>query len=153
LDEPTVGLDPNQILEIRELIREIGKVKTILLSTHILQEVSATCRRVIIINEGRIVAEGTPDALTAGSFEHSTYQITLRGETLHFHEELSKLPHYTESATVYSENDLHHILLKTSGQEDLSELIFDIAVKGGWSLARLAKDKVSLEDVFKKLTK
>lgn len=153
LDEPTVGLDPNQILEIRELIRAIGKVKTILLSTHILQEVSATCQRVIIISEGKIVAEGTPDELTSGHLEHPTYQVALRGDLALIHEELAKLPHYAESATLTSDDGVHHILLKTTGHLDLSETIFELAVQRGWKLSRLLKEKVSLEDVFKRLTK
>lgn len=153
LDEPTVGLDPNQIFEIRELIRDIGRHKTILLSTHILQEVSATCQRVIIINGGRIVAEGTPESLTAGDMTQASYRTAIRGAAQPIREELMKLPGVTSVALSRSEGDLHHFTVSASGAEDLSELIFRMVVQNNGSLALLTREKRSLEDVFKQLTK
>ena len=77
LDEPTTGLDPNQLLEIRNLIAEIGQEKTVLFSTHIMQEVQALCRRVVVINRGCIVADGTPDVLAGvGTLEEAFHYLT-----------------------------------------------------------------------------
>ena len=81
LDEPTSGLDPNQIVEVRELIKEIGKEKTVILSTHILPEVQATCGRVIIIADGKLVADGSPDQLAAGQSKNSAVELTPRCRT------------------------------------------------------------------------
>lgn len=153
LDEPTVGLDPNQIFEIRELIRDIGRHKTILLSTHILQEVSATCQRVIIINGGRIVAQGTPDSLTSGDLSQASYRTAIRGSAERIQEELLKLPGALNVALNRSEGDLHHFTIAASGAEDLSEMIFQMVVRNNGSLALLTREKQSLEDVFKQLTK
>lgn len=153
LDEPTVGLDPNQIFEIRELIRDIGRHKTILLSTHILQEVSATCQRVIIINAGRVVAEGTPESLTAGDMTQASYRTAIRGAAQPIRDELMKLPGVISVTLSRSEGDLHHFAVSASGAEDLSELIFQMVVANNGSLALLTREKRSLEDVFKQLTK
>ena len=80
MDEPTSGLDPNQIVEIRDLIKKIGEKKTVILSTHILPEVTATCSRVVIINNGKIVAQGTADELTAGATGKEVIYIKFRGD-------------------------------------------------------------------------
>src|SRR6056297_2023709 len=80
LDEPTTGLDPNQIVEIRDLIKEIGKEKTVIFSTHILSEVSAVCDRVIIINKGKIVSEGTPEEITREAGATESFYIKIKGE-------------------------------------------------------------------------
>ena len=79
LDEPTSGLDPNQIVEIRALIRDLGRQKTVILSTHILQEVEALCRRVLIMNAGRLVAQGTPDEIARGLKEGLVLSVSLKG--------------------------------------------------------------------------
>lgn len=153
LDEPTVGLDPNQILEIRELIRDIGKTKTILLSTHILQEVSATCQRVIIINDGIIVAQGTPDSLTEGKVEQSQYRVVLRGDASLIRGELARLTGFVEAALIRSEGDVHHFAVLAATTRDLGEEIFHMAVRNNLILSQLVRERQSLEDVFKQLTK
>jgi len=83
LDEPTTGLDPNQIIEIRSLIKEQGKRKTVILSTHILQEVEAVCSQVLIINEGRIAAQGTPEEIAGTMKGGDTWELTLKGAYAH----------------------------------------------------------------------
>lgn len=153
LDEPTVGLDPNQIIEIRDLIREIGKSKTILLSTHILPEVSATCRRVIIINNGRIAAEGTPETLSENQIKKSLYHVAIRGNIDLIETRLKDLPGFIDSQIEQSQDNLHHVTLTTKADEDLSETIFELAVKNQWRLAKLTRDRLSLEEVFRDLTK
>lgn len=150
LDEPTVGLDPNQILEIRELIREIGKTKTILLSSHILQEVTATCSRVIIINNGHIVAQGTPDELT--SSENSFYRMTVQGTKDAVQMGLAKLASFVSIASLEVVGQSVKVRVVLSGNEDKSAAIFGLAVAKGWILTELVRERRSLEDVFQKLT-
>lgn len=153
LDEPTVGLDPNQITEIRDLIRDIGKHKTILLSTHILPEVTATCGRVIIINNGRIVAEGSPETLSETQIKKSLYHVAIRGDIHLIESRLKDLPGYLESQIEKSLGDLHHVTVTTKADDDLSETIFELAVQNRWRLARLTRDGMSLEEVFRDLTR
>lgn len=152
LDEPTVGLDPNQITEIRELIRDIGRTKTILLSTHILPEVSATCGRVIIINAGKIVAEGTPETLSQNQIKKSLYHVAIRGDVELITARLKDLPGFVSSHIKQGQNNLHQVTLETQVSEDLSETIFDLAVQNQWRLSKLTREHMSLEDVFKDLT-
>lgn len=159
LDEPTVGLDPNQIGEIRDLIRDIGKTKTVLLSTHILPEVTATCHRVIIINDGKIAAQGTPQSLVMDAQNQTQYDVSLRGDKKQIEEGLKKIPGFLRVDFVdcrgvlrAPENNLHHCHIFCSGVQDASEEIFHLAVAQNWILTRLSKETQSLEDVFKKLT-
>ena len=153
LDEPTVGLDPNQIIEIRELIKNIGKVKTVLLSTHILPEVSATCQRVLIINQGKIVAEGTPESLTLGALQQSMYQVTVRGPQSAIAASLQSISGCVAVTLLKSAGDENSFALTFTGDNDASESIFHCVVAGGWSLSLLMRERKNLEDVFKQLTK
>lgn len=152
LDEPTVGLDPNQIGEIRQLIKKIGQTKTILLSTHILSEVTATCQRVMIIKAGKIVAQGTPESLMNGSRNKITYRVALRADLEAIIKRFASFPHFHDLEVIKSEKDLHHCLVHCDGQSDMSEEIFDMAVKNSWRLSELVREQQSLEDVFKDLT-
>ncbi len=152
LDEPTVGLDPNQIGEIRALIREIGQNKTILLSTHILPEVEATCSRVIIISGGRVVAEGKPNELgkTIGA---NVYQIRLKASASEVENRFARIKSVTH-VTVTSKGDgLCSLEASFDEARDVSEDIFDLAVSESWKILGLAKKQESLEDVFKNLTR
>jgi ABC-2 type transport system ATP-binding protein len=159
LDEPTVGLDPNQIGEIRDLIRDIGQTKTVLLSTHILSEVTATCGRVMIINDGKIVAQGTPQSLTMTVQNQTQYDVSLCGDQKKIAEGFKSLPGFLRidfmqgrGEAISPENNLHRCQIFCSGTEDRSEAIFRLAVAQNWILTRLNKETQSLEDVFKKLT-
>lgn len=152
LDEPTVGLDPNQIIEIRELIKQIGKTKTILLSTHILSEVSATCGRVIIINKGKIVAQGTPESLVSELRAKTTYRVSVRGDLDSVKSRFKTLPEFLDVEIQDSQDDLHHLQLHCGGACDLSEQIFELAVQNSWRLAQLSREQQTLESVFKRLT-
>lgn len=152
LDEPTVGLDPNQIGEIRELIKEIGATKTILLSTHILPEVAATCQRVLIIHQGKIVAQGTPESLSAPAQGRVTYRVTLRAELKALKEQMARLPHFDGVDVIKSDRDIHDVLVHCHGKDDLGEKIFDLAVANNWRLSQLVRQQQSLEEVFKELT-
>ena len=153
LDEPTTGLDPSQIIEIRELIKEIGKERTVILSTHILPEVEATCSRVLIINEGRIVASGTPRELQAiAGGEDSIYVSISAGE-----EPVdAKLAEIRSVTSVSKMNDAGggyvRYLVKAGNDEDTGEAIFRIAVESNWKINELRRETLSLEDIFLKLT-
>ena len=145
LDEPTVGLDPRQIIAIRELIRELGQERTLLLSTHILPEVELLCSRVVIIDRGRIVAQGTPDSLRQ---TNPNLRITVKDAPADVPEILGRIDDVTG---VQPDGDGGFVVDYRSGA-DVRERIFRAAVERGWVLLELARGRASLEDVFVQLT-
>jgi ABC-2 type transport system ATP-binding protein len=156
LDEPTSGLDPNQIVEIRSLIRDLGKQKTVVLSTHILPEVQATCQRVIIINRGKIVADDPIQDL----------QRNLRGgERVLMEVELP--PDYSfemlsvrvkgipavENVSLLDEHDgIKRVNIETSAAVDIRRDLFQLCVLNRWNMLELHREQTSLEDIFRQLT-
>lgn len=149
LDEPTTGLDPNQITEIRNLIREVSREKTVLFSTHIMQEVQALCQRVVIIDNGRIVADKTVDQLKDVSDVSRAYQtIRVSFQNRVNKEDLSKIPTVLE---VNQEVDGTFLLLAPEGN-DIRASIFHAAVENNWTLVELTRESQSLEAIFKELT-
>jgi len=146
LDEPTTGLDPNQLAEIRQLIREIGKDKTVLLSTHIMQEVKAICNRVLIINQGEIVAD-YPDIskINLADENNRQFEVVFLNEV-----DLSDLERISQIAQV-SVMEKNSYLLTAS--EDISAAIFDFAVQSNNKILKLKEVENSMEDVFRKLTR
>ena len=159
LDEPTSGLDPNQIIEIRSLIRELGKRKTVILSTHILQEVEAVCSRVLILNDGRITAMGTPEEIAetmkAGGL--NTWELQLKGaEPANIESRLGCLGRETgkvKAEAIDAGLVALSFELKDSGDDSKDgELIFDWAVSQGYKIIGMNRKKLSLEDIFVKLT-
>ncbi len=157
LDEPTSGLDPNQIVEIRSLIRKLGREKTVIFSTHILSEVRATCDRVVIINEGSIVADGTPEQLQ-NEFRGSEV-ITLEVKAASTDPMNGIFPSFKAMSHVQtaeyggSEGDHHRFTLHTDKGSDIREAVFTLCVAKGWSLLELSRSVTSLEEVFHKLTR
>jgi ABC-2 type transport system ATP-binding protein len=151
LDEPTTGLDPNQIIEIRELIKEIGKEKTVILSSHILAEVEATCDRVVIINNGKIVADGTPEQLRQKAQGNETLRVGIEGgEKNEVFEALKKL---SPVSVVDFDDEAENVFIVESKPEMTSaKAIFDMCVEKGWYLTRLTPMEKNLEDVFRELT-
>src|SRR5262245_46344064 len=159
LDEPTVGLDPKQIRAIRDLIRQLGRERTLVLSTHILPEVELLCDRVLIIDRGRIVAQGSPGDLRDRAVGNPTVRVTLMGGPAEAPEVLSRLPGvlgvrpgpedggYVDGRYV----DGRYVLEGERGA-DPREAIFRTAVGRGWVLLELAAEKATLEDVFVRLT-
>jgi ABC-2 type transport system ATP-binding protein len=148
LDEPTTGLDPNQLEEIRNLIIKIGKQKTILLSTHIMQEVEAVCNRVIIVNNGQIVANDITSVLQ-NSQTNNTQFITVE-----FDKETSLISLKSIDGLYDAKNlkgNIWHIEAHT--EKDIRTDIFQYAVKNGMAVLTLHKEEQRLEDVFKQLTK
>ncbi len=157
LDEPTSGLDPNQIIEIRNLIRRLGSAKTVVLSTHILSEVQATCDRVVIINEGSIVADGTPDELKQSFRGPESVLIELKAETPNVMQDLFpklKALRHVETVDYRGSEGLNHkfIIHSTKGV-DLREELFRQAISERWVLLELSRQSTSLEEIFHKLTR
>jgi ABC-2 type transport system ATP-binding protein len=150
LDEPTVGLDPKQIVAIRELIRDLGRRHTILLSTHILPEVELLCDRVLIIDRGAIVAEGSPDALREQWVGSPRLRLTLKGQVREAAERLEALEG-AESVIASIDGDSRFTIECAPGA-DLREAAFRTAVDAEWTLLELAQESVTLEDVFVRLT-
>lgn len=148
LDEPTSGLDPNQLADIRNLIIEIGKEKTVLLSTHVMQEVEAMCDRIIIVNKGKIVADDTTDHIAAGAV-HENIIITVEFNKAISRSLISKV---VSVAVAEQVNDTTWKLTGNSDKDFRAEL-FQFAVSNNLTVLTLHKEEQKLEDVFKKLTK
>ena len=148
LDEPTTGLDPNQRIEIRNLIKEIGKTKTVILSSHVLSEIQSTCSRVLIINKGKIVADGTPESLEADSRNKVTINVEVEqiGQNL-----ISRLREFEGIDSV--EVNSNRIIITAGLSNDFRKEIAKIVVEEGSGLLELTRKKVDLEDVFIELTK
>ena len=144
LDEPTTGLDPNQLLEIRNLIRSFGKEKTVLLSTHILQEVEALCDRVIIINKGKIILDEKLESLRNDQKQIIEVSFDYRLET----EALIRIPNVLEVKNTHDfEYEIH-----IRGKKDLRPVIFDFAHDNGLKILKLQMKNESLEQLFNNLT-
>ena len=148
LDEPTVGLDPNQIIKVRELITELGQDHTVVLSTHILPEVEQVCERVFIIDNGRIVADGTPDALRTRLIGNPVVRVEVKGADVDAVESLGRLP-----GVVAAEGRTNGVfLVEHLSDADPREAVFHLAVERGWVLIGLTPEQATLEDVFVRLT-
>lgn len=153
LDEPTVGLDPKQIIEVRELIKTLGHEHTIILSTHILPEVSMTCNRVIIINEGRLVAVDSPANLTAKLKGSDSILIEAEGPPDEIRNALEKLDNVLSvSIDAGSDAQRHRYKVETRLGADIRKNIAATIVRQGWGLTELRAEGLSLEDVFLRLT-
>jgi len=147
LDEPTIGIDPIQVAMTRQLIKELGKERTIILSTHILPEVSMTCERVIIIHEGKIVAEDRIENLSAMIGGSKRIRLEVKGPSEKVAERLRQI----EGVHQVSCEDSHYIVECSAGQ-DPRDKIMETVVQGGWTLLSLESIEMSLEDIFIKLT-
>jgi ABC-2 type transport system ATP-binding protein len=151
LDEPTTGLDPNQIVEIRKLIRDLGQAKTVILSTHILPEVEATCDRILIINKGKIVADGTATTLRKQAQGQEVVKVKIEDTTANEAlEALKNLPS-VEQATYFNS---HQDQFEVQGKPDASPArdVFKLCVEKGWVLTELTPIETKLEDIFRDLT-
>ncbi|MGQ0811326.1 MAG: ABC transporter ATP-binding protein [Nitrospiraceae bacterium] len=149
LDEPTVGLDPKQIIEIRELIKSLAGSHTVILSTHILPEATAVCERVVIISGGRIVAEDTPDQLSARLRRSEKISVTLKSPPSDGKERLLDLPGILH---VFSSSESGTLLIECELGRDLRDDIANYVVRQGWGLLELKTIAMTLEDVFLRLT-
>lgn len=150
LDEPTTGLDPNQIVEIRKLIKDLGKEKTVILSSHILSEVEATCDRILIINKGRIVADGSAETLRQQSQGQELLTIHIEAGKGDVQKELLGL----KSVETVKAVDGKEFWFTVQSKPDTSSRkeIFDLCVKQKWYLMEMTGIETRLEDVFRNLT-
>lgn len=152
-DEPTSGLDPNQIIEIREIIRKIGKEKTVVLSTHILSEAEATCDRVVIINQGKIAADGTMESLKKSATGEYSIHLCLRNAGLEEARNELRAVSGVESITA-EEGDGAMLRVKIScrSSDDLREKLYEKIKQTHWILLEFYQERQSLESIFQKLT-
>jgi ABC-2 type transport system ATP-binding protein len=170
LDEPTTGLDPNQIIEIRNLIKELGKRKTVILSTHILQEVEAVCNQVLILNEGRIAAQGTPEEIAISMKGGVSWRLRLKAAESPDGTAASQTVE-TALAAFAAENPVENQAVEmksggifevsllarntgngTGGEDTFAEALFDWAVARHCKILSMSRQRVTLEDIFVRLT-
>ena len=149
LDEPTVGLDPKQIIEIRELIKSLAGSHSVILSTHILPEATAVCQRVVIINGGRIVAEDTPEQLSARLRKSEKISVTLKAPPANIAERFRDVPGVEQVLTT---SDPQTVLIECTLGKDIREDVARFAVGQNWGLLEMRPVSMTLEDVFLKLT-
>ena len=152
LDEPTIGLDPRQINEFRELIRSLRGERTLILSTHILPEVSMTCDRVIIINGGKIVAIDTPQNLTSQMGRGERIKLEVAGSVEGLPSLLHEIPQVQNVLISEATNGHHPVTVEADGQAEIRHLVSQKVIQAGLELYQLRTEAVSLEDVFLKLT-
>lgn len=152
LDEPTTGLDPNQIVEIRKLIKEIGKQKTVILSTHILPEVEATCDRILIINNGKIVADGTSDMLRKRASGEEMVRIQIK--EFDDRDGVANALKELDSVAVldFVKDSTDSFLITSKENQNSRKEIFKLCVDKNWVLTEMTPIETKLEDIFRELT-
>lgn len=154
LDEPTAGLDPNQIVQIRSIIRKMGEEKTVIFSTHILSEAEATCDRIVIINDGKLVADGTPESLGATGISAHVVKVVLKGaKSADVSKAFEQIPGVTKLA-VPKETDAKRdeLALQIFCEGDIRESIYNRIKQSDWILMEFGNERQSLEDTFRELT-
>jgi ABC-2 type transport system ATP-binding protein len=153
LDEPTIGLDPNQIRSVRQLIKDLARNHTVLISTHILPEVEMTCNRVLILNEGKILAADTPDNLQKLMSNNSQVIAEIaapRAELEQFWEQMPEIEYFDLSP---AEGDFHRCALTPRDGTDLRPQIFSMVRERGWVMRELTRNRFSLEDIYVRVTR
>ena len=149
LDEPTVGLDPKQITEIRELIKKLGKTHTVILSSHILSEVSQICNKVIIINKGKIVAIDTPQNLENAVSKNNNIYVTIEDPENKIETVKDKIEGIKDIKLVATNDDgTKHYCIESEGEKDLRKTIFAEFAKENITIYEMKKQDVTLEDAF-----
>ena len=152
LDEPVTGLDPNQIIEIRSLIRSLGKEKLVFMSSHILQEIQATVDRIIIINEGEVVANGTNEELMTSFMGNVLLTMEVKGAKVDSIKHIQATLPNVKFISTSKEKSIHTIQLEYEKNKDSREEIFNYAVKNKWSILKMTPKTTNLEDIFRNLT-
>lgn len=153
LDEPTVGLDPKQIIEIRDLIKSLSKKHTVILSSHILSEVSAVCDYILIISHGKLVASDTPENLAKLMEGENTLELTVKGSAEKTNQVLDTVPGIRDCRVKKSEEEnALDVILHTEGDTDVREAIFYALAQNECPILRMQSVHVSLEDIFLELT-
>lgn len=152
LDEPVTGLDPNQIVEIRELIKKVGKEKLVLMSSHILQEIQATVDRIIIINNGEIIADGTSKELIEDAKGLSVITLEVENAEENTIQDMKALIPSVSVKSVEKNENVTRILIEYSNNSDPRRDIFNYAVDNKWVIMEMSVTKRNLEDIFRNLT-
>jgi len=152
LDEPVSGLDPNQIIEIRELIKRIGQEKIVIMSSHILQEIQATVDRIIIINEGTIVADGSPEKLVSGAQGLSKLELEISGPTIKEARMVEGSIDGLQIRDISRSKGIIKILIEHNNKTDFRADIFKYAVDNDWILLKMNPVSENLEGIFRELT-
>ena len=152
LDEPTVGLDPKQIVEIRDLIKKLGKRHTVILSSHILPEVQAVCDRIVVINRGKIVADDTEENILAGFDDEKNIYLTAQGDKQSVLDSLEAISGVQKVTCRKAKGGNLDIVIKTAGECDIRKAVFESAASGGWAILEMRSSKPTLEEIFIRLT-
>ena len=152
LDEPTIGLDPQQIRAVRQLIKSLGQKHTVLISTHILPEAEVTCNRMLILCEGRIVASGTPDELQNLMAGSSQIVAEIAAPLAALNECFSAMAQIEQFNVSAAEGEYHRCALTPRNGQDLRPLIHALVVERGWALRELTRNRHSLEDIYVQVT-
>jgi len=151
LDEPTIGLDPVQIRQVRQLIKDLGKRHTILLSSHILPEVEMTCNRVIIIHHGKILASDTPENLTKALRAGGLITVEIRGADVPA--KLREVAGVDSVECTTGDDGFVHATVQPKADADPREAIYNMAAANGWTLRELSRTRTTLEDIFVQVTR
>ncbi|MBP8989326.1 MAG: ATP-binding cassette domain-containing protein [Clostridia bacterium] len=153
LDEPTIGLDPKQIIEIRNLIKELGKNHTIILSSHILPEVQAVCERVVIINKGKIVAEDTPESLSRKMTKTSKLQLSVEGPPKDVIQKIRLIPGVKQAeAVMEKEGGVTIFTVENDPEQDVRKPIFYEMARNSWPIIEMRSLDPTLEEIFLEVT-
>ncbi|MFN3532803.1 MAG: ABC transporter ATP-binding protein [Candidatus Brocadia sp.] len=148
LDEPTSGLDPVQIMSIRKLIKELAKEKTIILSTHVLQEAAAISDRLLIIDRGRIVGKGSADEIAQSLRSRSTTRFAVRASASALKKSLSEIPKITKVDVLNEKDGIVDVVVETDMKDTIWEDLSSLARKNGWDIKEMREHTFSLEDIF-----
>lgn len=152
MDEPTEGLDPNQIVEVRELIKELGQKKTVIISTHRLSEVEATCKRVIIINRGKIVADAPKDEMHRLATGETVIELELKAPKEKVISTIKEIAGVKGVQVQSEQGDITHYRIDTDQDIDLREAISKTCMANNWMITGIQRKTASLEDIFRELT-
>jgi ABC-2 type transport system ATP-binding protein len=153
LDEPTIGLDPSQIRAVRQMIKDLGRRHTVLLSSHILPEVELTCNRVLIMREGKILAADTPENLQKGMSSHGQIIAEIAAPLAELRNCWEQMAEVADYDIVAAEGEYHRCSLTAANGGDLRARIFELAAARGWKLRELSRRRYSLEDIYIRLTR
>ena len=152
LDEPTSGLDPHQIIEIRELLRRLGKNKVILFSSHILQEISAVCSRIIIIKDGTVVADGKPQELQARGTGQQVLRVSIAGPEDAVKSQLESIAGVESIEVISHQGKFHDLRIRAREDCEIGPAVYNVVKAADWNLSVLQPELRSLEEVYLKLT-
>ncbi|MBQ2676066.1 MAG: ATP-binding cassette domain-containing protein [Clostridia bacterium] len=152
LDEPTVGLDPKQIIEIRNLVRMLGKTHTVILSSHILSEVQAVCDRVIVINKGRVIADDTPDNLSRNLSDDHSMSVIIDGERKAVESALKNVKGVKSVSYVRPHDKANEFVVEPIMGYDIRRPLFQLVTENNWPILQLKSNELTLEDIFLRLT-